>query len=552
MAFGADDTAKALDEALKIKLDRFGAAARESNLHAVVYARPTSKPWTENAASFARKMAVGLAIIGAACGAGMAIKNAPEPAKPVAIESIAVPVQATEAATAVKEEAPAWKSAKFERLRQSLRYVEVTVGKQKHSVLDMASRITLVKAVSEEMKLSDNGLKWTDLYGIIHAETGWVARDGMGANKVKSSGLAQMEPDTAQAIGIKDPNDPIQAVWGAAYLMQEAAQWSHSKVQKAKRHLHMKKGAEESAFREGISIYYNTSTALRSSWNVRNTDEFPDATQAHIQNSRDGAMVAGAMEKKILASAKYFAGEAIKSESTAEKTPGDASVLKTVKMVSFLQESLDTKCEIKAKSDWFSSALKIHSTCKSMVDNEEVHGALGDLYVVGSINGVDVLINTGGSERNGALSITSNGNDSAVIFDQGMLETIQQSIHDPIAQKNAVLFIIGHEIGHTQAFKDAAARGESVEGLVTGTEHEIEADLYSATEFLPSKGFTPNESIESAKNAINAMHTYIEKNTSPFKQIYYKAAFTQRELNLEHELQNHINSMDNRMAMTEH
>jgi len=123
------------------------------------------------------------------------------------------------------------------------------------------------------------------VYGVISAETSWVPRKGLGRNGVTSEGLAQLEPATARALGVRNANDPVEAVHAAAALLKEAAQWSARRIAGLRL-----AGAERAArLREGISIYYNLSTASRERWNGVSHPDLPLETQRHIENLREGA-----------------------------------------------------------------------------------------------------------------------------------------------------------------------------------------------------------------------------------------------------------------------
>lgn len=183
-----------------------------------------------------------------------------------------------------------------EQVAPTLNYIDVVHNGRRLRMLDESSRILLVKQVSQQQGLESVGLNWKDLYGLIHAETAWVARDGKGKNGVTSVGLAQMEPNTAKSLNLDNPLDPIQAISGAAVLMKEAAQWSRFKLSGLKLGKHEK----NQKIREGISVYYNLSTAGRRAWNGVNTDQMPIETQRHILNTKDGANLAASIEKKII------------------------------------------------------------------------------------------------------------------------------------------------------------------------------------------------------------------------------------------------------------
>jgi hypothetical protein len=177
----------------------------------------------------------------------------------------------------------------------ALNYITVRYQGKEHLVLDEASRLRLVKEAAKLHDLESVGLNWKDLYGVIHAETAWVSRTGVGKNKVQSHGLAQLEPNTAEALNIDDPNDPIQAVSAAAMLIKEAATWSNRRISK------LKLSAKERNYRlrEGVSIYYNTSTRLRNTWDGTNTHIMPIETQHHINNTLDGASLAKKIHTRL-------------------------------------------------------------------------------------------------------------------------------------------------------------------------------------------------------------------------------------------------------------
>lgn len=182
-----------------------------------------------------------------------------------------------------------------DRLRAQLKYVEIEYLGQAATALDVPSRVLLTKAAAEKYELSKVGLTWKDLYGVIHAETGWVARDGMGLNGKVSRGLAQMEDATAKALGINDPDDPVEAAYGAAKLLVEAAGWSSRKIQG----LGLSGAERHEALRDGISIYYNLSSKKRAEWDGTNEHVMPYATQRHMANVKDGAAIAHRLERTL-------------------------------------------------------------------------------------------------------------------------------------------------------------------------------------------------------------------------------------------------------------
>lgn len=161
--------------------------------------------------------------------------------------------------------------------------------------LDAASRLALARSAADGASLAEVGLDFRDVYGVIHAETSWVPRTGMGRNGVASHGLGQFEPATARAVGLRDPNNAVEAVHAAARLLREAAVWSGNRI------AGLKLAPEQRAakLREGISIYYNLSTRLRSTWNGLNTDRLPVETLHHIRNVRAGAKQAEQLHARL-------------------------------------------------------------------------------------------------------------------------------------------------------------------------------------------------------------------------------------------------------------
>ncbi|HET8748231.1 MAG TPA: lytic transglycosylase domain-containing protein [Ramlibacter sp.] len=219
------------------------------------------KPSTAVVASWAAQAALAIAVM-----AGTAVLPAPAQAATTASASQTL-------------------RAYYERLRAQLDWVTVRVGSREVKTPDPQSRLVLSKAAAERAGLAEVGLDWRDVYGVIAAETSWVPRDGMGRNGVVSQGLAQLEPATARALGVRNPNDPVEAVHAAATLLKEAGEWS------ARRIAGLRLGGEERAarLREGISIYYNLSSEARARWNGVSHPNLPVETQRHIANVRAGA-----------------------------------------------------------------------------------------------------------------------------------------------------------------------------------------------------------------------------------------------------------------------
>jgi soluble lytic murein transglycosylase-like protein len=205
--------------------------------------------------------------------AAVAAVTAASPATPPAVR-MAGPV----AAAAVK-------FASEEALRASIKWVPVRYAGEQTKTLDEASRLMLAQVAAERAGLAKVGLTFEDVYGVIDAETSWIARNGKGKNGVTSMGLAQFEPRTARGLGLKDPHDPVQAVYAAAMNMKHGAEWAMDKI------AHLKLSPEQHALkvREGVSIYYNLSIKGRNKWDGVNTTALPIETQRHIRNTRAGA-----------------------------------------------------------------------------------------------------------------------------------------------------------------------------------------------------------------------------------------------------------------------
>ena len=115
---------------------------------------------------------------------------------------------------------------------------------------------------------------------IMMAESSLVARTGWSANgKTPSYSLAQMEPNTARLLGVKDPNDPLQSALGVAKLVAEGMRFARSNG-KVDEHIAM-------------SLAYNTSTSLRRSLvtqygSALRLEHLPPATQNHVKNMAYG------------------------------------------------------------------------------------------------------------------------------------------------------------------------------------------------------------------------------------------------------------------------
>ena len=188
----------------------------------------------------------------------------------------------------------------YEGLRRQMHWVETRLGGTVMKTPDLDSRMLLAKAAAERARLADVGLSFRDVYGIINAETSWIPRTGASKDGTPNLGIAQFEPATAKALGITNPNDPVEAVHAAALHMRDAALWSADRLAGLK--LSAVDRAEK--LREGVSVYYNLSTRGRSAWNGRNTERLPRETRRHIENARTGAQEAAWLDAQLEA-AKY-------------------------------------------------------------------------------------------------------------------------------------------------------------------------------------------------------------------------------------------------------
>lgn len=179
----------------------------------------------------------------------------------------------------------------FRELRAQLRWVPARLGSEVLT-LDNPSRMLLAKSAARQAKLDEVGLGFADVYGIINAESSWLPGDGSSRDGTPNLGVAQFEPETAAALGVRDPHDVVEAVHAAAEHMREAAQWSASRIAGLK----LSKPERARRLREGVSVYYNLSSRGRALWDGRDASGLPAATHAHIRNARLGAQEAAWLE----------------------------------------------------------------------------------------------------------------------------------------------------------------------------------------------------------------------------------------------------------------
>ncbi|MEO7391551.1 MAG: hypothetical protein ABIU58_05215 [Ramlibacter sp.] len=208
--------------------------------------------------------------------------------------------------------APAAEEGYYAPLRSSMRWVGTRLGKSQLATPDYDSRLRLAKSAADRAGLAEVGLSFHDVYGITNAETSWVPRTGASKDGTPNLGIAQFEPATARALGLRNPDDVVEAVHVAAKHMKEAAFWSAERISG------LKLGADDRAskLREGVSIYYNLSSRGRAAWNGRNTNRLPTETLRHIANARIGAVEAAQLDAQ-LRTQQYGRGRGIVTASLA-------------------------------------------------------------------------------------------------------------------------------------------------------------------------------------------------------------------------------------------
>lgn len=226
----------------------------------------------------------------AAAAVTAAAAQAQQPAAPLGFKAPAAPSIALE-----QDATPRAADGYYDKLRAKLRWVNVRVGEDRLQTPDLSSRLLLARSAAARAKLGEVGLNYRDVYGIINAETSWIPRMGASKDGTPNLGIAQFEPATAKALGLRDPHDPVEAVHVAALHLKEAAVWSMKRISP------LKLTPEEHAqkLREGISIYYNLSSKGRAAWDGKNTDKLPRETQLHIKNARRGMLAIASMEEQL-------------------------------------------------------------------------------------------------------------------------------------------------------------------------------------------------------------------------------------------------------------
>ena len=192
----------------------------------------------------------------------------------------------------------------YAQIRQQIRWIETRIGSDKLMTPDAGSRVLLAKSAAERAGLHEVGLSFKDVYGIINAETSWIPRTGASKDGTPNLGLAQFEPATARGLGLRDPNDPVEAIHVAAVHMKEAAGWSAKRIARLK----LDQGEHAEKLREGVSIFYNLSVKGRNRWDGKNTAKLPIETRLHIRNARTGAQHAEQLESRLVSSGFILTG----------------------------------------------------------------------------------------------------------------------------------------------------------------------------------------------------------------------------------------------------
>ena len=216
-------------------------------------------------------------------------------AAPAAPAAAALAFKAPAAPASALEGVPGPADSYYEKLRTKLRWVNVKVGEDRLQTPDLRSRLLLARSAAARANLDQVGLNYRDVYGIINAETSWIPRMGASKDGTPNLGIAQFEPATAKALGLRNPHDPVEAVHVAALHLKEAAVWSIKRIAPLK--LTPEQHAQK--LREGISIYYNLSSKGRAAWDGKNTDTLPRETQLHIKNARRGMLAVASMEEQL-------------------------------------------------------------------------------------------------------------------------------------------------------------------------------------------------------------------------------------------------------------
>lgn len=412
--------------------------------------------------------------------------------------------------TAAAQPSDPWQTQELRELRERLNYVEVSFAGRRTLTLDGASRVALSKWAAGQHRLNQQGLSWKDLYGTIQAETDWIARDGLGKNSVASTGIAQLEPTTANALGVTDPKDPIQAVHAAASLLKEAAAWSRAKVAHLPAHL------RATALRDGLSVYYNLSTRGRGAWNGENVADLPIETQQHIRNARQGVKNAAYIETQVLRAEDRIQRVAMQTHGDSgaravlaarldgapaqgSLTEPDAAKPNAAPMQFSSQRSLDTLRTLLerpcARVLPPQTIVQYNSACmfadRKPTDPAGLPRAVPGAMLVGYFDRVPVVVLPDPAAAAEAARLPNqpeqfDPNQPAgfdiIVLTSGMVERLA---HNPAALE----FILAHENGHHRL--DHRALGNN-HILGAGLMQEQDAD-YSAFQHMNAQGRSPAE-----------------------------------------------------------
>lgn len=247
----------------------------------------------------AARVAFSLAAVGAAALTSQVSSAQPHVAfqqfkAPSAAASVAA-IKPAAVQPAIRFAAPVAKVGSEAALRSAIKFETVRWGGKPVKTLDEASRILLARAAADRAGLGEVGLNYHDVYGVIEAETSWIQRTGASKDGTPNLGLAQFEPRTAKGMGLRDPQDPVQAVFAAAKYMKMGAQWASGRIG----HLKSDPTLYATKLREGVSVHYNLSIKGRNKWNGLNTAQLPVETQRHIRNAALGAREAAELARLL-------------------------------------------------------------------------------------------------------------------------------------------------------------------------------------------------------------------------------------------------------------
>lgn len=290
--------------------DRIAAVLQAMKAPSAVFELRDGQPdapdamWRKAALGFVATVAV------ATSSAVLLSSNTPSPTKNT--PSIQVPAVAADSA----------------QVARGLPPITMVVEKERVQAISPMDRVRLCKVAAAQFNLKGHGLDWRDIYAFVHAETGWLARDGMGRNGKVSRGLAQLEDATARSLGIADANDPRQALEAVAQLLKEAANWRRAKGY----------GKDSGA----LSVYYNLSTKARNQWDGESVETLPVETQRHIANTGQGRLFASHLERLWTSEQKKLALQFAPYKSRRMASDGDGQNQRMAGFAGSVQVAADT------------------------------------------------------------------------------------------------------------------------------------------------------------------------------------------------------------------